>query len=139
MIPHGPWQIVSSREVYRDAWIALRRDEVIRPDGRPGHHCVLDLKPGVCVLAVDDEPRALETLRRTLEDDFYVLLTTWEGTGSGAATFKIYVNPLVNWVWAGGLIFILGTLVAAWPDAETRRKVAAKGRLSARPAPAVGD
>lgn len=55
MIPHGPWQIVGSREVYRDAWIALRRDEVIRPDGRPGHHCVLALKPGVCVLAVDDE------------------------------------------------------------------------------------
>jgi ADP-ribose pyrophosphatase len=54
MTPHGPWQIVSSREVYRDAWIALRRDEVVRPDGRPGHHCVLDLKPGVCVLALDE-------------------------------------------------------------------------------------
>jgi len=55
MTPHGPWQIVSSREVYRDAWIALRRDEVVRPDGRPGHHCVLDLKPGVCVLALDEQ------------------------------------------------------------------------------------
>jgi ADP-ribose pyrophosphatase len=55
MTEHGPWRILGSREVYRDAWIALRRDEVIRPDGLPGHHCVLDLKPGVCVLAVDDQ------------------------------------------------------------------------------------
>jgi cytochrome c-type biogenesis protein CcmF len=26
---------------------------------------------------------------------------------------------LVNWLWLGGLIFILGTLVAAWPDKES--------------------
>lgn len=50
---HGPWQILSRREVYRDPWIRLTRDEVIRPDGDPGSHCILELKPGVSVLAVD--------------------------------------------------------------------------------------
>jgi cytochrome c-type biogenesis protein CcmF len=25
---------------------------------------------------------------------------------------------LVNWLWFGGLVFILGTLIAAWPDKE---------------------
>jgi len=25
---------------------------------------------------------------------------------------------LVNWLWVGGLVFILGTLVAAWPDKD---------------------
>ena len=53
--PHGPWQIVSRREVYRDPWIALDRDEVVRPDGQPGSHCVVRLKPGVSVLPLDDE------------------------------------------------------------------------------------
>jgi cytochrome c-type biogenesis protein CcmF len=37
---------------------------------------------------------------------------------TAGATFKIYHNPLVNWLWLGGLVFILGTLVAAWPDRD---------------------
>jgi cytochrome c-type biogenesis protein CcmF len=48
----------------------------------------------------------------SLEADFYVLLVGWDANG---ATFKVYVNPLINLVWWGGLILILGTLVAAWP------------------------
>src|SRR5262249_29574719 len=51
---HGPWQILSRQTVYRDAWIELTRDEVIRPDGAAGTHCILNLLPGVCVLGVDE-------------------------------------------------------------------------------------
>lgn len=58
---HGPWQIVASREVYRDPWISLRRDEVTRPDGEPGSYSVVDLKPGVCVLAIDAADNAYLT------------------------------------------------------------------------------
>ncbi|MBI3839074.1 MAG: NUDIX hydrolase [Planctomycetia bacterium] len=50
----GPWQIISRREVYRDAWIDLSRDEVIRPDGTPGSHCIVRLKSGVSVLPLDE-------------------------------------------------------------------------------------
>jgi ADP-ribose pyrophosphatase len=52
---HGPWQILKSHEVYRDAWIAVRKDDVVRPDGKPGTHSVVTLKPGVTVLAIDDD------------------------------------------------------------------------------------
>ena len=55
MKPHGPWQIVGSREVYRDPWIEVQCDDVIRPDGRQGTHCVVRMKPGVSVLPVDDD------------------------------------------------------------------------------------
>lgn len=54
MTPHGPWQIVERREMYRDPWIALHRDDVVRPDGKPGTFSVVHLKPGVCVLAERD-------------------------------------------------------------------------------------
>lgn len=57
-------------------------------------------------------------LYSTLDEDFYVLLVEWEPVTAQSATFKIYLNPLVNWVWLGGLVFIFGTLVAAWPQAE---------------------
>ena len=33
-------------------------------------------------------------------------------------TFKIYVNPLVNWLWLGSLLFLVGILIAAWPDRD---------------------
>ena len=52
---HGPWQILSRGEVYRDPWIEVTRDEVIRPDGAPGSHCIVRLKAGVSVLALDAE------------------------------------------------------------------------------------
>jgi cytochrome c-type biogenesis protein CcmF len=60
----------------------------------------------------------------TLTEDFYVLLVTWEELSLSSATFKIYLNPLINWIWAGGLIFVVGTLVAAWPEVEERETVA---------------
>jgi ADP-ribose pyrophosphatase len=61
MQQHGPWKIVGSREVYRDPWLTLRRDEVIRPDGDPGSYVVAHLKPGVCVLAVGGDGTAYLT------------------------------------------------------------------------------
>jgi cytochrome c-type biogenesis protein CcmF len=57
-------------------------------------------------------------LHSTLEDDFYVLLVGVEPPPSGTATFKVYHNPQVNLMWLGGGVFILGTLIAAWPDKE---------------------
>ncbi len=66
------------------------------------------------------QPMTIPGVRSTWEDDFYVLLVDWMPVSSGSATFKVYHNPLVNWVWTGGLVFILGTLVAAWPDKEPK-------------------
>ncbi|MBN2500705.1 MAG: heme lyase CcmF/NrfE family subunit [Anaerolineales bacterium] len=54
----------------------------------------------------------------TMEEDFYVLLVDWQPVSTQNATFKLYHNPLVNWLWIGSLVFILGTLVAAWPEKE---------------------
>ncbi len=57
-------------------------------------------------------------VRSTWEEDLYVLLVDWQPVSANSATFKIYHNPLVNWLWLGGFVFILGTLVAAWPERE---------------------
>ncbi len=68
----------------------------------------------------------------TIEDDLYLLLVDWQPISTGGATFKIYHNPLVNWLWFGGFIFILGTLVAAWPDKEpATERVPAAERVAA--------
>jgi len=55
MREHGPWKIRSTREAYRDPSVAVTVDEVTRPDGEPGTYSVVEIRPGVCVVAVDDE------------------------------------------------------------------------------------
>jgi cytochrome c-type biogenesis protein CcmF len=64
------------------------------------------------------QPMTIPGVRSTLEDDLYVLLVDWEPVSASGATFKVYHNPLVNWLWLGGFTFIIGTLIAAWPDKE---------------------
>ncbi|MDQ2808700.1 MAG: cytochrome c biogenesis protein CcsA [Chloroflexota bacterium] len=48
-------------------------------------------------------------------EDVYVLLTGWDD--SGTATFRVFLNPLVALVWAGGVLLLIGTVIAAWPVA----------------------
>jgi len=76
------------------------------------------------------QPMTIPGVRSSPEDDLYVLLVGWEADPAAGATFKIYHNPLVNFVWSGGLVFLLGTLVAAWPDRdpEAARQRAAAAR-----------
>jgi cytochrome c-type biogenesis protein CcmF len=52
-------------------------------------------------------------------EDFYLILV---GTASdNSAKFQVYINPLVNCVWAGGILFLLGSLWTMWPSARERR------------------
>ncbi|MCS7072494.1 MAG: cytochrome c biogenesis protein CcsA, partial [Anaerolinea sp.] len=68
----------------------------------------------------------------TIENDFYVLLVNWEPIDSNAATFKVYINPLVNLVWWGGIVLIVGTLLAGYPRETLPARVRQKFQLAAR-------
>ncbi|MCH7480873.1 MAG: hypothetical protein IIC79_05715, partial [Chloroflexi bacterium] len=66
------------------------------------------------------QPMTIPGLRSTLEDDLYILLVGWEPITAGSATFKIYHNPLVNWLWIGSIMLMFGTFIAAWPEPESQ-------------------
>ena len=52
--------------------------------------------------------------------------------GDGApATFRVIVNPLVTWIWIGGLIALAGALIAIWPTRRARRRPVADTELEA--------
>lgn len=61
------------------------------------------------------QPVTIPGVRSTLLDDFYVILVDWKDVTSQGATFKVYHNPLVKWLWVGAWVFIGGVLVATWP------------------------
>jgi hypothetical protein len=47
------------------------------------------------------------------------------------ATFRVIVNPLVTWIWIGGLIALSGALIAIWPSRRARRRPAVETELEA--------
>lgn len=99
-----------------------------------------ELTPRTELYTRSGQPMTIPSLRSTIGEDFYVIMVNWETVTSNEATFRLYLNPLINWVWAGGFIFIFGTLVAAWPDpADEKVTAAARARRRAKARPAYGD
>ncbi|HEY1297654.1 MAG TPA: heme lyase CcmF/NrfE family subunit [Chloroflexota bacterium] len=76
------------------------------------------------------QPSTKVGIRSTPFEDLYVVLGDWTGDGSAAqVSLAIYVNPLVSWIWAGGVLLLLGTVVTMWPaPAPTRQRAVAPAR-----------
>src|SRR4030095_11048479 len=51
----GPWTVEETAQIYQSPWIEVCEDSVIRPDGQPGRFATVRMKPGVSVLAMDEE------------------------------------------------------------------------------------
>ncbi len=64
------------------------------------------------------QPMTIPGVRSTYAEDVYILLVDWRPISADGATFKIYLNPFIRWLWIGGWVFIIGTMVAAWPEKE---------------------
>ncbi|HYR95720.1 MAG TPA: heme lyase CcmF/NrfE family subunit [Candidatus Binatus sp.] len=69
------------------------------------------------------QPTTEVAMRSTLTEDLYVVLGSYDPP-SGLATIQAYVNPLVAWLWIGGFIMGLGTVVTMWPSPAERREMA---------------
>jgi cytochrome c-type biogenesis protein CcmF len=67
-----------------------------------------------------DMPTSEVGLRMTAFEDVYVVLNGWEENGA-SATFTIFVNPLTIWMWIGGVVIVLGTLLAIWPHPTVQK------------------
>jgi len=59
-------------------------------------------------------------LRMSLVEDLYVVLANLEA--DGLAAFQVLINPMVIWLWIGGAVLIVGTLLAAWPAKKPRSR-----------------
>lgn len=86
-------------------------------DGKP----VGIVTPRVDYYLESGQPMTIPGVRSTLEDDFYVILVDWEEISTNSATFKIFHNPLVKWLWIGTYVFVFGTFIAAWPTKVKER------------------
>ena len=53
-IKKGPWEVTGTKTVYQNPWLRVREDKVIRPDKKKGIFGVVEMKPGVSVLPIDN-------------------------------------------------------------------------------------
>ena len=79
----------------------------------------------------DNFPQQANTkvgLLSTPLEDLYVVLADWSGDGpSAAVSLSVFVNPLVSWIWAGGVLLLLGTFISLWPaPIPSRQRVTAR-------------
>ncbi len=86
-----------------------------------------EMEPGKRFLeGFADQPVSNIGIRYGLVEDLYIVLTGWE---EQSATFFVFVNPLVSWIWIGGFVLVLGGLIAWWPE---RAPVTVTARSSQR-------
>ena len=66
------------------------------------------------------EPEALTQIERLQELTAKRIAQSYLTEGA-TATFKVIINPLVTWMWIGGLIALAGALIALWPSRGRRK------------------
>jgi cytochrome c-type biogenesis protein CcmF len=86
-----------------------------------GDQLVTELHPRTDYYYEAQQNMTIPGVRSTMADDVYVLLVDWEPASAIGATFKLYINPLVNWLWIGSLAFLVGVIIAAWPEKDPER------------------
>jgi cytochrome c-type biogenesis protein CcmF len=88
----------------------------------PGVNFYFDQEQRSTEVAIDSGPTR----------DLYVVLAGLDE--SGTARLSVFVNPMVSWLWAAGIIMFAGGLFAVWPAGAARRPepVAEDPRVGAR-------
>jgi cytochrome c-type biogenesis protein CcmF len=70
-------------------------------------------------------------IRESLQEDVYLVFQGPADTSGRKGAFHIYVNPLVVWVWIGGVVLGLGTIVALLPNKKSAPS--RRGKKSRKP------
>jgi cytochrome c-type biogenesis protein CcmF len=65
------------------------------------------------------EPSTEVGIRSSFRQDLYLVLAGVREDGS--AEIRVTFNPLVRWVWLGGMLMAIGGLIVMWPQAQRRR------------------
>lgn len=59
MSEENPWKTLSTREIYKNSWIKVREDSIIKPNGEAGIYGVVDCKPATGIIPVFDDNTTL--------------------------------------------------------------------------------
>ena len=61
------------------------------------------------------------SVKTGLTEDVYLTVTRLPEEGSDTVTLRVIIQPMALWLWVGGGVMALGTVLAAWPGRRRRR------------------
>jgi cytochrome c-type biogenesis protein CcmF len=76
------------------------------------------LEPGVDVFLAQQQRSSEVAVDSSPFRDVYVVLVGL--TPDGLARISVFVNPMMMWIWIGGVIMVVGALIAVWPSRRPR-------------------
>jgi cytochrome c-type biogenesis protein CcmF len=63
------------------------------------------------------------SVRTGWNEDIYLTLSQGASAGDTEATIRVFIKPMILWLWIGGAIMAIGTLLAAFPGSRRRLAV----------------
>ncbi len=84
-----------------------------------GEHLVTTLEPEKRHYRASKQPTTEASVHTSFREDVY--LSLGEVHSNGSISLQAHVNPLVRWLWAGGVVLVIGTIIGAWPEATRQR------------------
>jgi cytochrome c-type biogenesis protein CcmF len=99
-----------------------------------GDHDLGTLEAGKNAYTVEEQVSNEVGIRsdRLTGEDLFVIAEQIDPDGT--VYFRVFVKPLVNLIWIAGLVFVVGSLIALWPDAREQRRLVERTREIGLPA-----
>ena len=69
---------------------------------------------------VDGQTIGTPSVRVGPANDVYLALTKAPSAEGGAIGLRVIVQPLIVWLWIGGIVMVIGTLLALFPGRRRR-------------------
>jgi cytochrome c-type biogenesis protein CcmF len=79
------------------------------------------LAPALKFFPTQQSPIGRAVHQSSVSEDLYLILSGFSEIDRNRATLKALVRPLVIWMWIGGFVIALGTLICLWPMKKTDR------------------
>ncbi len=83
-----------------------------------GNQKIMQLAPEQRFYLASQTTSTLVAIHSTLARDLYVVYEG-ENPDTGRPIIKVYLNPLISWIWIGVGIIVFGTFVALTPNLKT--------------------
>jgi cytochrome c biogenesis factor len=115
-VPAGPDRSRAALAVYR---------LIGEMEGRAGR----EVKTPSTEVGIESSMNPLHPTR--FGEDLYVIPLAVDPQ-TGRANVRVFVNPMVNFIWLGGLILVLGAHLSVLPDAAERKRLRAAMELEER-------
>jgi len=73
------------------------------------------MTPALKFFPSQQSPIGRAVYRSSIDEDIYLILSGFSELNNNQATLKAMVRPLLVWMWIGGFVIVLGTLIAILP------------------------